>query len=182
MRHAYHRQVAGVVCGALLGVGLSVSGTGARTWAAEEKPIAAVQNNMDVGLEYTLTVDGAVVDTTEGKQTFHYVHGREQIVPGLERQLAGLHIGDSKEITVGPEEGYGKIKPLAEIPKEQLPKDVIPAVGMALRGVNPDGKSFRAIVREVKDKTVVLDLNHRLAGKTLNFKIKVVSIAPASAS
>ncbi|MBI3997077.1 MAG: peptidylprolyl isomerase [Candidatus Omnitrophica bacterium] len=183
MRYAYHRQVAGVVCGALLGVGLGVSGTGAQAWA-EETPKAAVQNNMDVGLEYTLTVDGAVVDTTEGKPAFHYIQGKGQIIPGLERQLVGLHIGDAKEITVTPEEGYGKFDPAAivEVPKEQLPKDMTPAVGMALRGVNPDGKNFRAMVHEVKEKTVVLDLNHPLAGKTLNFKVKVVGIAPASAS
>ena len=140
-----------------------------------------VQDNMDVGMEYTLTNGGTVVDSTEGRSAFHYIQGRGQIIPGLERQLAGLHVGDSKEVTVAPEDGYGKVDPsdFVEVPKAQLPKDVAPTVGMVLRGVNPDGKSFRATVSQVKNDTVVLDLNHPLAGKTLTFKVKIIDIAPA---
>ena len=143
----------------------------------------SVQENMDVSMEYTLTADGVVVDSTEGKEPFHYIHGKGQIIPGLERQLTGLHVGDNKEVIVKPEDGYGKLDPsaLIEVPKEQLPTDVSPTVGMVLRGVNPDGHNFRAIVKEVKDKTVMLDLNHPLAGKTLTFKIKIMGIAPAAA-
>ena len=142
----------------------------------------AVHDNMDVSMEYTVSSDGAVVDSTEGKPPFHYTHGHGQIIPGLERQLAGMHVGDSKEVTVGPDDGYGQIDPagLIEVPKEQLPKDVTPTAGMVLRGMNPDGKSFRAIIKEIKDKTVVLDLNHPLAGKTLTFKVKITGIAPTS--
>ena len=140
-----------------------------------------VQDNVDVGMEYTLTSEGKVVDSTEGRGNFHYVQGRGQIILGLERQLAGLHVGDSKEVTVTPEDGYGKVDPAAfvEVPKTQLPKDVTPTAGMVLRGVNPDGKSFRATINKVKDDTVVLDLNHPLAGKTLTFKVKITEVAPA---
>ena len=150
--------------------------------AAEQVPgTPAIQDNMDVALEYTLTVDGVVVDSTDGKDKFHYVHGKGQIILGLERQLEGLHIGDSKEVTVTPEDGYGTVDPKAfvEVPKTQLPSDVTPTVGMVLRGVNPDGQSFRATVNDVKENSVVLDLNHPLAGKTLLFKVKVLGIAPA---
>ena len=140
-----------------------------------------VRANMDVGLEYTLTVDGAVVDSTDGKDAFHYVHGQQQMIPGLERQLAGLRIGDTKEVTVTPDEGYGQVDPAAfvEVPKTQLPAGVAPEVGLVLRGVNPDGQDFRARISEIKEDTVTLDLNHPLAGKTLNFKVKITSIAPA---
>ena len=142
----------------------------------------SVQENMDVSMEYTLTADGVVVDSTEGKAPFHYLHGKGQIIPGLERQLTGLHVGDNKEVVVKPEDGYGQVNPSAviEVPKEQLPTDVSPSVGMVLRGVNPDGHNFRAIVKEVKDKTVMLDLNHPLAGKTLTFKIKITGTAPSA--
>ena len=142
----------------------------------------SVQENMDVSMEYTLTADGVVVDSTEGKEPFHYIHGKGQIIPGLERQLIGLHVGDNKEVIVKPEDGYGQVNPSAviEVPKEQLPTDVSPSVGMVLRGVNPDGHDFRAIVKEVKDKTILLDLNHPLAGKTLTFKIKITGIAPSA--
>lgn len=140
----------------------------------------SIQDNMDVSLEYVLTSEGITVDSTDGKEPFHYVHGRSQIIPGLEKQLAGLRIGDSKEVTVSPEDGYGQVDPEAfvEIPKEQLPKDVVPAEGMMLRGMSPEGKNFRAIIKAIKDNTVVLDLNHPLAGKTLNFKVTINEIKP----
>ncbi|MBI3330518.1 MAG: FKBP-type peptidyl-prolyl cis-trans isomerase [Candidatus Omnitrophica bacterium] len=141
---------------------------------------AAVQDNMDIGMEYTLTVDGTVVDSTEGKDAFHYIHGRRQVIPGLERQLIGLHAGDAAEVTVAPEEGYGPLDPTAliEIPKTQLPSDVAPELGIVLRGVNPDGESFRARISELKGENVVLDLNHPLAGKTLTFKVTILDITP----
>jgi len=133
-----------------------------------------------VALEYTLTVEGTVVDTTQDRGPFHYIHGQGQLIPGLERELAGLHVGDAKEVTIPPEDGYGLVDPAAfvEVPKEQLPQDVTPTVGLILRGVNPDGKNFRAKINEVKDKSIVLDLNHPLAGKTLNFHVKVTNISP----
>ena len=144
---------------------------------------ATVQDNVNVGLEYTLTVDGAVVDTTKERGPFHYVHGKGQMIPGLERELTGLHVGDSKEVTVNPADGYGEVDPAAfvEVPKEQLPKDMAPTVGMILKGVNPNGKNFRAKINEIKEKSVILDLNHPLAGKTLNFQVKITDISPAVA-
>ncbi|MBI2104833.1 MAG: peptidylprolyl isomerase [Candidatus Omnitrophica bacterium] len=152
--------------------------------AEEGAMAAAVQDNMDVGMEYTLTVDDAVVDSTEGKEPFHYIHGRRQVIPGLERQLAGMHAGDSAELTVAPEDGYGAVDPTAfmEIPKAQLPADASPEIGMVLRGVNPDGQQFRARISELKGENVVLDLNHPLAGKTLTFKVKILDITPVPAS
>jgi len=137
---------------------------------------------MTVQLEYTLTADGQVVDSTEGRGPFQYVHGKGQIIPGLERELAGLHAGDSRDITVTPEDAYGSVDPTAvvEVPKAQLPKDVTPAVGLVLRGVDPDGRTFRAIIKDIGDESVTLDLNHPLAGKTLLFKVKVLNIAPAA--
>ena len=168
----------------LLGASLVVAGVMSRGFAEEAHAMdASVQDNMDVGLEYTLTVDGAVVDSTQGKVPFHYVQGRHQMIPGLERQLTGLHVGDAKDVVVKPEEGYGSVDPSAmmEIPKTQLPPNITPTVGMVLHGTQKDGQSFRAKIQEIKDKTVKLDLNHPLAGKTLNFKIKIATIAPAKA-
>lgn len=177
-RRVLHRSL-------LLLVGMWVATTslmGMLSVQAEETPATVtIANDMDVALEYTLTVDGAVVDSTEGKDPFHYIHGRRQVITGLERQLQGLHIGDSKEFTVTPEEGYGAADPAAvvEVSKTQLPPDAQLTVGMSLRGLNPEGQSFRATVKEVKDQTVLLDLNRPMAGKTLAFKVKVLDIKPA---
>ncbi len=141
---------------------------------------AAVGENMDIGMEYTLTSEGEVVDSTDGRGPFHYVHGAGQILPGLERQLIGLHVGDAKEVTLAPEDGYGVVDPAAfvEVAKSQLPQDVTPEIGMVLRGMNPDGQNFRATISEINGDNVTLNLNHPLAGKTLTFKVKITDVAP----
>ena len=146
---------------------------------------AAIGDGMQVKLEYQLhTEDGALVDSTDSRGPFEYTHGRGQIIPGLERQLAGLHVGDNKEIMVRPEEAYGPINPAAteEVDRAQLPQDTQPQVGMVLRGTDPEGNVYRALIKEVKDKSVVLDLNHPLAGKTLSFTVKVVDVHPETAT
>lgn len=156
--------------------------------SAEEPPAApplAVADHMNVGMEYTLTVDGQVVDSTEGKELFHYVQGGGQILEALEAQLAGLHVGDTKEVTLTSAQGYGEIDPEAfvEVTKDRLPEDLTPEPGMILQGVNPETqKSFRARIHEIKGDNVVLDLNHPLAGKPLNFKVTIKEIAPAQAT
>ena len=149
--------------------------------SAEAKAVT-IQDKMAVQLDYTLTVDGQVMDSSEGHGPFQYVHGKGQIIPGLERQLAGLQIGDSRELTVTPEEGYGPVDPAAvmEVPRAQMPSTIAPKVGQVLRGVGANGRSFRATIREIHDDTVTLDLNHPLAGRTLLFKIKVLSISPSA--
>jgi len=162
-------------------VGLWMVGGAAMTHAKEAQKPTVIADHVRVGMEYTLTVDGAVIDSTEGKGVFHYVQGTQQIIPGLEQALAGLHVGDTKNVTVPPAQGYGMMDPAAliEMPKAQLPKDVTPAVGMVLRGVNPDGKRFQAKISDVKQETVTLDLNHPLAGKTLTFNVKITDLEPA---
>ena len=156
--------------------------------AADEvaKPVegqvaAPVENEMTVKLEYTLTVDGQVVDSSEGRTPLSYVQGSGQVIPGLEKQLSGMHAGESKAVTVKPEEGYGAVDPQAVVTvrKDHLPPDLVPEVGMMLRGTGRDGQPFRARIQQVAGDNVTLDLNHPLAGKTLEFKVKVVEVSKA---
>ena len=172
---------------AMAGVGLAAGCIlgGSGLWAAEEAtkqgPMAqTIQAGSTVRMDYTLTVDGAKVDSSDGRDPLTYVQGQGQIIPGLERQLAGLAVGDERDFTVSPEEGYGPVNPEAfiEVPKSQLPTDAPPQVGMALRGTNPDGQPFRATIQEIGADSVKLNLNHPLAGKTLQFKIKIVEVSP----
>jgi FKBP-type peptidyl-prolyl cis-trans isomerase SlyD len=143
----------------------------------EDMPI---QNGSEVSFHYTLTVDGKVVDSSEGKEPFQYIHGesRERILPGLLKQLEGLSTGDEKEIEVPPEEAYGAVDSDAfqEIPRSQLPSEIKPEVGMFLQVKNPTGRSLVVRIAELRRDTVVIDLNHPLAGKTLNFHVKIISI------
>ena len=154
---------------------------------AEDPPAPApapadhvVGPDMDVGIQYTLTVDGVVVDSTSEQGPWHYVHGHGQLLPALERQLEGLRVGDSRQVTLSPADGYGEVDAslFEEVPKSDLPAGTTPVVGMVLRGINPDGQSFQARIAQEKADTVMLDLNHPLAGKTLQFNVTVTDIAP----
>lgn len=140
--------------------------------------VLSIQEGSIVQINYTLTVDGEVVDSSEDREPLSYTQGQDQIIPGLEKELIGLNVGDEKSVIVGPEEGYGTVDPKAfiEVPKDRLSPDVAPAIGMVLRGNDKDGQPFRATLSKIDDDSVTLDLNHPLAGKILNFQVKVVDI------
>jgi FKBP-type peptidyl-prolyl cis-trans isomerase SlyD len=145
------------------------------------KPAAEIQDGAIVTLEYTLTDDtGAVIDSSAGKEPMTYIHGAGQIVPGLERALSGLKIGDQKKVQVRPEEGYGLPDQNAfrELPKDQIPPDA-QKVGAMLMTKSPDGRMIPIRVHKVTGTTVVVDFNHPLAGKTLNFDVTIKEIKAA---
>ena len=145
------------------------------------KPGGAVQEGSIVSIEYTLTDEtGKVIDSSAGKEPLTYIQGAGQIVHGLEKELAGLKVGDQKKVQVKPEEGYGQPDPKAfhEIPKEKVPPDAH-KVGAMLMTKSPQGQAVALRVSEIKEKTIVVDFNHPLAGKTLNFDVKVVDIKAA---
>ena len=141
---------------------------------------ASVQDGTTVSIDYTLTVEGKVIDSSEGSGPLSYVQGQGQIITGLERELAGLHVGDAKDVTVRPEDGYGSFDPNAfvEVPKSQLPPGLALEEGVMLQGTSPSGEPFRARIHKISDTRVMLDLNHPLAGKTLQFAVKIVDLKP----
>ena len=144
---------------------------------AQDPASPVIKDGSRVKLEYTLTDDaGKVLDSNKGEEPFAYTQGARQIVPGLESALAGLRAGDVKTVTVKPEDGYGKIDPKAqiEVGRERVPADV--KVGSQLTGRAASGETRAVRVKEIKDNSVVLDLNHPLAGKTLVFDVRILSV------
>lgn len=142
---------------------------------------ATVQPGAEVSFDYTLTDDGGkVVESSKGKEPMHYVHGKGQIIAGLEKELAGMAVGAEKKVTVKPEDAYGPVDPRAfqEIPKEKLPPEAL-KVGTMLMAQAPSGQGVPVRVHEIKDSTVVMDFNHPLAGKTLSFDVKITDIKVA---
>lgn len=138
----------------------------------------AVQNGKHVAFDYTLSVDGKVVDSSEGKKPLEYVQGDGQIIPGLTKKMEGLRAGDERTITVAPEEGYGQVNPKAiqEIPNSAFPPGTSFQTGMQVQAKNANGNAVIMRVVEVKKDSVVMDLNHPLAGKSLTFKVHIVSV------
>jgi FKBP-type peptidyl-prolyl cis-trans isomerase 2 len=100
------------------------------------------------------------------------------VIPGFENALMGMEKGEEKEVNIKSDDAYGDPKPelVKKIPKEQLPKDKEIKEGMMLGVGLPTGQQIPARITKVDDKEVTIDLNHPLAGKNLNFKIKVVEV------
>ncbi|MFQ5848541.1 MAG: peptidylprolyl isomerase [Candidatus Methylomirabilales bacterium] len=143
-----------------------------------------VASGTKVSIEYTLRLeDQAVIDTSVDAEPLTYVHGSDQIIPGLQKALEGMKIGESKQVAVQPEEGYGVVDADAfiEVKKEQIPPDAL-RVDARLQGRDPGGEPVHARVAEIKEETVVLDFNHPLAGQTLYFDVKVLDIVTEPAT
>jgi len=159
-----------------------ISSTIVQAEPGKKKKEMKVSAGKKVSIEYTLRLkDNTVVDTNVGSEPLTYIHGAHQIIPGLEKALEGMKIGDTKQVIVKPEEGYGAVDENAfvEVSKEKIPKEAL-KVGARLQGRNARGQIVRARVAEIKEKTVILDFNHPLAGKTLYFKVKVLDIQEPS--
>ena len=140
-----------------------------------------VADDVVVSLEYTLTVDGEIVDSTEGIEPISFLQGYENIIPGLERELYGLKVGDEKKVFVPAKDAYGEIDPEAvvDVPRKEIPKDIPLKPGVELQVTNEDGELLDAVIVSVSKEQVKLDFNHPLAGKDLSFAIKVVDLREA---
>lgn len=135
-----------------------------------------------VSFEYTVSDDnGDIIESNKGQSPITYTHGQHEIIPGLEKGLSGMEVNEEKSIRVQPEEAYGPVDPkgFKEVPKTEIPAEGL-AVGATLTARDTKGESHVIRVCEVKDATVVLDFNHPLAGKTLDFSVKVLGIQPES--
>ena len=139
---------------------------------------AQIREGSQVALEYTLSDEaGTVIESNKGKQPMSYIHGKSQIIPGLEKELSGMKVGEEKKILVKPEDGYGPVNPDAfqEVPKDKLPPEAL-KVGTTLMAQGPQGQGIPVRVHEIKDTTVIMDFNHPMAGKTLSFDVKISEI------
>ena len=164
----------------LLAFGMLAQPTFSAT-AEKTKNERVVKDGLMVSLEYTLkSPDGKVLETSKGRDPLKYIHGQKMMIPGLEKELTGMKVGGEKHVTVKPEDAYGKVNPNAvqEVPKDKIPPNAL-KVGAVLAARSPEGMVLPMTVREIKEKTVVMDMNHPMAGKTLVFDVKVVDIQPA---
>ena len=140
------------------------------------------ENGSKVKVEYEGKFEnGTVFDSSNktGSQVpLEFVVGEGKVVKGFNNAVLGMEEGEEKEFKILPEESYGKIREdlKQEIPRANLPQDKTPEKGMVLMLSNPNGQQFPAIIDEVKETTIILDLNHPLADKKLLFKVKLISI------
>ena len=136
-----------------------------------------IEEGKKVTIHYKLEVEGETVDSSEGREPFTFIQGEGQIIPGLEKELEGHAVGDKVEAEIPPAEAYGEYDQAAvqSVPKSAFASTDELNVGDVVKGQGQQG-SFQARVAEIKDEEVTLDLNHPLAGKTLEFKVEVVGV------
>jgi peptidylprolyl isomerase len=132
-----------------------------------------------VTVHYTGTLDsGEVFDSSRGREPLEFQIGGGQVIPGFDRAVEGLAVGESREVRIEPDEAYGAPQDhlVIDVPPEQFPAEVEPSVGQQIQVQVAPGQQHVARITDVQDDAVRLDLNHPLAGETLTFDVELVSI------
>ncbi len=141
------------------------------------------EKNKVVTIDYTLKDnEGNLIDESNTGE-FAYLHGANNIIPGLEKELEGKQAGDSIQVSIKPEDAYGEVDmaKIQQAPRSMFPQDVEIKPGMQFHAQTPDGQDVMVTVTAVEDDHVVIDGNHPLAGVTLNFDVTVRDVRDASA-
>lgn len=132
---------------------------------------------------YTLTdADGQVIDQSPEGQPLAYFHGAGNIIPGLEKALAGKQAGDTLKVEIAPEEAYGirNEEMIQTLPREAFQGIDVIEPGMQFQASSSQGPVLVTVVA-VNDQQVTIDGNHPLAGKTLHFDVRVADVREATA-
>jgi len=141
--------------------------------------MSKVKENDTVRVHYTgkLTT-GEVFDSSLEREPLEVALGQGSLIPGFEKGLLDMEVTEKKTINIPMEEAYGEVQKelFQEIPKEQLPAEITPEIGMGLVARGEDGSERQLRIAEVKDESIVVDANHPLAGQDLVFELELVEI------
>ena len=132
-----------------------------------------------VRIHYTGTLDdGTEFDSSAGRDPLEFALGGGQVIPGFDNAVDGMAVGESKTVTIPVEEAYGERHDqlVQEVPRNVLPDEIEPAVGMQLQSQSPEGHVMNLVITEVATETITVDGNHPLAGQALTFAIELVEI------
>ncbi|MFC1689684.1 peptidylprolyl isomerase [Pseudomonadota bacterium] len=132
-----------------------------------------------VKIHYTGTLDdGTQFDSSAGREPLEFKLGSGQVIPGFDKAVDGMTVGESKTVNIQAEDAYGahNAQMVQEVPLSALPDDLTPEIGMGLQAQGPDGQVANLVITSVQGDSITVDGNHPLAGKALNFDIELVSI------
>jgi FKBP-type peptidyl-prolyl cis-trans isomerase SlyD len=141
-----------------------------------------VDDGQVVSMDYTLRVDGEVVDASEGQKPLEFLQGVGNIIPGLERELYGMQVGQSKQVIVAAADAYGELQEDAviSVPKSEFPEQIPVEVGTELQVRAQNGETLHGRITKVEDENVELNFNHPLAGKELHFDVTITALREAT--
>ena len=132
-----------------------------------------------VKVHYTGTLsDNTEFDSSQGGEPLSFTIGQNMVIPGFENGVVGMKVGESKKVMIPADQAYGPYNNelVAAVPRSQVPPELDVSVGMVLQVRSTEGGLARAIVRDVSENEITLDLNHPLAGQDLTFEIELVEI------
>ncbi len=141
--------------------------------------MATAKAGDNVKVHYTGTLDdGTVFDSSTGGEPLAFTLGSGQVIEGFEKAVMGMNEGESKTITIPPDQAYGdRVDTLVQtVPRNQVNLGVDPEPGMEVSMQTADGSTIPLLITEVTDTTVTFDANHPLAGESLRFDLTLVAI------
>lgn len=141
-----------------------------------------VNDGQVVTMEYTLLVDGKIVDSSEGGEPLQFIQGMGHIIPGLEIELYDMKVGDNKVVIVPAKDGYGELEMDAfmDVPRDAFPTDVPVEIGTELELRDKSDHPIFARIDSITEDNIRLNMNHPLAGKELHFNVKISGLRLAS--
>ncbi|MFC2014846.1 peptidylprolyl isomerase [Chloroflexota bacterium] len=137
------------------------------------------ENGNIVQVHYTGKLkDGTVFDSSSGGDPLEFTVGAGQMIPGFDKAIPGMKVGESKTVTIPTEDAYGPSRDdlKMEIPRTELPPEIPLNVGQQLQMTQNDGSAVKVTITEVTETSITIDANHFLAGEDLVFEIELVSI------
>lgn len=146
-------------------------------------PPDKIEQDVVVSLLYKMWLeDGTLFEETDPAEPLVYLHGYDNIILGLERELAGMAVGETRQVTVAPGDAYGEYEStnIDQVPLADFPPEITPEPGMLLALEDDLGNTYKARVTGVDDAVVTLDFNHPLAGKQLQFEVTITHLRAAS--
>ena len=139
-----------------------------------------VENGQKVKIHYTGTLDdGSQFDSSAGRDPLEFEMGAGMVIPGFEKGVEAMEVGEKKTIHIPAEEAYGERREdmIMQFERSQLPEGLEPAVDMGLQMQGPQGQPVPVTVTSVDEENITIDANHQLAGQNLNFELELVEVA-----
>ncbi len=138
-----------------------------------------IEKGKTVKIHYTGTLDdGTKFDTSAGRDPLEFEMGAGMVIPGFEKGVADMEVGDKKTIHIPAEEAYGERRDdlVMQFERSQLPDGLEPEVGMGLQMQSAQGQPVPVTVTAVDEENITIDANHQLAGQNLNFELELVEV------
>lgn len=139
----------------------------------------AAEAGNKVKVHYTGTFDdGEVFDTSKEAEPLEFEIGAGQVIPGFDQAVSGMEVGEVKKVRIPEADAYGAYNPemVFTTDHSQFDENVTPQVGQQFQAETPDGQPLFLVVKEVSEEGIVMDANHPMAGKDLNFELELVGI------